>query len=36
MSEFTDDIGRLFAVADEAHPGLPRFLLGHSMVVRSR
>lgn len=31
MSEFTDDIARLFTIADEAHPGLPRFLLGHSM-----
>ncbi|WP_420748961.1 lysophospholipase [Rhodococcus sp. O3] len=31
MTEYTDDIARLFAIADEAHPGLPRFLLGHSM-----
>lgn len=31
MTEFTDDIARMFAIADEAHTGRPRFLLGHSM-----
>lgn len=31
MSEFTDDLDRLFDIATQAYPGLPVFLLGHSM-----
>ncbi|MFD6856301.1 alpha/beta hydrolase [Rhodococcus sp. NPDC060086] len=31
MSEFTDDLDALFDIATQAYPGLPVFLLGHSM-----
>ncbi len=31
MGEFTDDLDTLFDIATSAHPGLPTFLLGHSM-----
>ncbi|MEV1133883.1 alpha/beta hydrolase [Rhodococcus coprophilus] len=31
MAEFTDDLDTLFDIATSAHPGLPTFLLGHSM-----
>ena len=31
MAEFTDDLDILFDIATSAHPGLPTFLLGHSM-----
>ncbi|MCZ4555584.1 lysophospholipase [Rhodococcus sp. OK611] len=30
-SDFTDDLGRLFGIATAEHPGLDRYLLGHSM-----
>ncbi|MFD4295369.1 alpha/beta hydrolase [Rhodococcus sp. NPDC058505] len=29
--DFTDDLHRVFAIARAAHPGLPVYLLGHSM-----
>ncbi|MGC0366110.1 alpha-beta hydrolase superfamily lysophospholipase [Rhodococcus sp. 27YEA15] len=31
FSDFTDDLGALFAIIDGAHPGRRKFLLGHSM-----
>ncbi len=31
MNDFTDDLDALFDIATAAHPGLPTFLLGHSM-----
>lgn len=31
MAEFTDDLDTLFDIATSSHPGLPAFLLGHSM-----
>jgi len=31
MTDFTDDLDALFDIAAAAHPGLPTFLLGHSM-----
>lgn len=30
-SDFTDDLERLFGIVAEEHPGLDRYLLGHSM-----
>ncbi|KDE10953.1 lysophospholipase [Rhodococcus aetherivorans] len=31
MAEYTGDVNRLFGIASFDNPGLPRFLLGHSM-----
>ncbi|MFD4180422.1 alpha/beta fold hydrolase, partial [Rhodococcus sp. NPDC058514] len=30
-SDFTDDLRRLFGIATAEHPGLDKYLLGHSM-----